>query len=119
MRKNLHRLLWLVWVGCFLVACSGEGTCLPDDASLGAGKWRLTLICSPNGLGDNGYNDKIFEGVCRFLDVYGDEVEFHLKTPLSIDAALQDYEDWLAEPEKEGKNDLLVLAGSEYRDFPP
>ena len=68
--------------------------------------------------GDNGYNDKIFEGVCRFLDVYGDEVEFHLKTPLSIDAALQDYEDWLAEPEKEGKNDLLVLAGSEYRDFP-
>ena len=118
MRKNLHRLLWLVWGGCFLVACSGDETWRPDDVSLGLEKWRLTLICSPNGLGDNGYNDKIFEGVCRFLDVYGDEVEFHLKTPLSIDAALQDYEDWLAEPEKEGKNDLLVLAGSEYRDFP-
>ena len=118
MMCGVHRLLWLVWGGCFLVACSGDETWRPDDASLGLEKWRLTLICSPNGLGDNGYNDKIFEGVCRFLDVYGDEVEFHLKTPLSIDAALQDYEDWLAEPEKEGKNDLLVLAGSEYRDFP-
>ena len=117
MMWGVHRLLWLVWGGCFLVACSGDETWRPDDASLGLEKWRLTLICSPNGLGDNGYNDKIFEGVCRFLDVYGDEVEFHLKTPLSIDAALHDY-DWLAEPEKEGKNDLLVLAGSEYRDFP-
>ena len=82
MMWGVHRLLWFVCGGCFLVACSGDETWRPDDASLGLEKWRLTLICSPNGLGDNGYNDKIFEGVCRFLDVYGDEVEFHLKTPL-------------------------------------
>lgn len=118
MRKNLHKLLWLVWGVCFLVACSGEEGYKPDDVSFGSGKWKLTLICSPNGLGDNGYNDKIFEGVCHFLDKKGDEVEFHLRTPLSIDAALQVYENWLVEPEKDGRNELLVLAGSEYRDFP-
>lgn len=108
--------LFLGLVISVISACSddtGEG-----DEEMVSSCYVLTLICSPNGLGDDGYNDKIFEGVCRFLDVYGDEVEFHLKTPLSIDAALRDYEDWLAEPEKDGKNDLLVLAGSEYRDFP-
>lgn len=107
---------FLSFVMSVMSACSDDVG--DDDRDMASVPYVLTLICSPNGLGDDGYNDKIFEGVCRFLDVYGDEVEFHLKSPRSVDAALQDYEEWLAEPEIDGKNELLVLAGSEYRDFP-
>lgn len=118
MKWKIPLLLWMALWGCVVVSCSEEDGSGTDDSLSGLKQLELTLLCSPNGLGDNGYNDKIFEGVCRFLDVYGDEVEFHLKTPLSIDVALQDYENWLEQPEEEGKEELLILAGSEFLDFP-
>ena len=114
---GMRRAFWAVMAWALMCYACSDGT--PEDGGVSAEKpYVLTLLCSPGGLGDNGYNDNIFEGVARFVDAHADEVEFHLRTPSSLDEAQEEYEAWLSLPAEEGRNSLMVLAGSDFMAFP-
>jgi basic membrane lipoprotein Med (substrate-binding protein (PBP1-ABC) superfamily) len=71
---------------------------------------RLTVIAAISGAGDNGYNDKVLDGLMKFYESH--DVAMSLIRPATIDEAKSVLHKWLSES---GDNQfLLVLAGSDY-----
>lgn len=98
-----------VWIGlAVIVACSEDGGIQdgmqPQPRS-------VTVVFSPDGLGDNGYNDLILRGVLRFAEAHAD-VATRLCMPETLDEARLIADGWCRDGE-EGRS-LLVLAASDY-----
>lgn len=74
----------------------------------------VTVVFSPDGLGDNGYNDLILRGVLRFAEAHAD-VATRLCMPETLDEARLIAVGWCRDGE-EGCS-LLVLAASDYVEF--
>lgn len=74
---------------------------------------NIYVFLSPNGPGDNGYNDQIVEAVSEFA--FSREVGVHLSKPNSM-SDVNDYLDvlWSIYGEREQGKTLVVLAASEY-----
>lgn len=97
---------------CFLVlvalsSCSG----LDDDATGPRRLATVTFLVTPNGLGDNGFNDAAAEGFFAF----GQETGTNLRLLLPADGAEAEemYSRWLAENAQKDSA-VLILGSSEY-----
>ncbi len=104
MRRNSLSGVILFIVPVLLSSCSGVGD---ND---GLRRPRLTVITSLNGAGDNGYNDKVLEGVMQFYESH--DMAMSLVRPATVDEARSVLHSWLA-AEADAPS-LLVLAGSDY-----
>ena len=71
----------------------------------------VTVIHSPNGLGDRGYNDNLYKGIRECKNEYGFRLETH--SPLSMDEAEQLMTDWMNDSVSDGKR-LLILGSSDF-----
>lgn len=98
-----------VWIGlAVIVACS------KDDGiqdGMQPQPRSVTVVFSPDGLGDNGYNDLILRGVLRFAEAHAD-VATRLCMPETLDEARLIANGW-CQNRGDGYS-LLVLAASNY-----
>lgn len=97
-----------------LSACSSDDD---DPTERDEGLARLatvTLMATPNGLGDNGYNDAAAEGVFAFANETG--TRLRLLLPKDEAEAEQMYRQWLAENAAQDSA-VLILGSSGYEDM--
>ena len=99
-------MICLVLAG-MLAACSRHDDGAEGEALLP----KVTVLTALGGVGDNGYNDDILDGVMRF-NAEG-EVALSLISPESMNEAGTVLQSWLAEDEGTGRS-LLVLASNDY-----
>lgn len=98
-----------------IISCSNTETL---EECFGKTECAITVLCSPNGLGDNGYNDNILEGILRFTEAHPKDVLLYLKSPENLDEARQLYKEWGTESNGLKQRSLLVLVGSDYQSLP-
>ena len=97
-----------------LVACGSDDD---DPTGRDEGLARLatvTLMATPNGLGDNGYNDAAAEGVFAFAGETG--TRLRLLLPKDAAEAEQMYRQWLTENAAQDSA-VLILGSSVYEDM--
>ena len=105
------KIIFLYISVCVLWACT-------DIESLPTGSPRreVLVLFSPNGLGDNGYNDQVLRGVVRYANSdKGADVEVDYYNPMSLDDGVRIIDEWRDTTFEEG-NCLLVLASAVYKD---
>lgn len=91
--------------------------CSGDESDLAASpRPQIIVIYSVGGLGDQGYNDCILEGVQRFKKTYYSLTDIYQYSPGSIDEAERLLDDWLSLPESNVPA-LCVVAASDYEDL--
>lgn len=75
----------------------------------------ISILVSPNSLGDNGYNDLIFSGLTLFY-INHPEISIHLLLPDNMAEADSLYKDWLKHlpPLKPA---ILLVASNEYQSI--
>ena len=99
-----------------LLVVMSLASCSDNDEDKTAGKVRqLTVVFSTGGLGDNGYNDKIMQGVMNFAGSHTD-VETHIIRPHTLDEAREIYRNWLSYAANSNDSSLIVFASSEYSE---
>jgi basic membrane protein A len=93
---------------CLLTACDdGDAILIPEERA----EAEVTVVCSVNGPGDNGYNDAALRGVIEFGQRTGTQLS--LIHPADTDEAVRVTEEW--KRCTAGKRPrLLILAGSDY-----
>ncbi len=74
----------------------------------------VTIVTSTGGMGDNGYNDLIFDGIMEF--VTRNDVALSIVSPKDRQEALRAVTDWCNDDTKNRKS-LLVLASNEYESL--
>jgi basic membrane protein A len=104
---NKYRSFLFGLIGCFLciTACSDD-----DDENTTAAHATLTYVTAVSGLGDNGYNDLIMQGVMTFAATHPD-VELSVRTPASTEEARHIVTNWQQSTAKDGGYDHLLLLG--------
>ena len=94
-----------------LSACgSADDTLIPEERVEAA----VTVVCSINGPGDNGYNDSALRGIVNFGQRTGTQLS--LLHPADNDEAVGMIEQWKRSSAGTQPR-LLVLAGSDYVDI--
>ncbi len=77
---------------------------------------EVLVLFSPNGLGDNGYNDQVLRGVVRYANGdKGADVEVDYYNPMSLEDGVRIIDEWHDATFDEGSG-LLVLASAVYKD---
>lgn len=75
--------------------------------------YRVEVVFSPGGVGDQGYNDLILRGFQQAAAKYGFTLAIHI--PEAKEQGIQIYKDWLDAPLDEAcERALFVFSGSEY-----
>lgn len=98
----------LILVSSFLILFSG---CEKEELDLSNA--RVEVVLSPEGVGDQGYNDKILHGLQAASDKYGFVLAVHI--PLEKEYAGEIYEEWLISTPDDGcERSLFIFSGSEY-----
>ena len=106
MKKGI--IYQLIMLSAFLVLLAG---CRKEELDLGSA--RVEVVLSPQGVGDQGYNDKILRGLQKASAQYGFTLALHI--PLEKEHGLQIYEEWLnSDPGDECERSLFLFSGSEY-----
>lgn len=100
----MNRLFCCLFVLVALSSCSGKN----DDATGEQKRATVTFMVTPNGLGDNGYNDEAAEGVFAFAFQTG--TRLHMLQPGSEEEAGQMYSRWLLENAE--KDSVVLIIGS-------
>lgn len=110
MEKRILYFLLLIAVMAFSNSCSkDEGV---QDVSLD-GKGKVSLLASVNGLGDNGYNDGIANGVMSFCNAT--KTNLSILRPEKQDEAKRMFDNWVA---TEGVQDSSILIiNNAYESF--
>lgn len=103
MRRVIYHIIGLL----ALWSCSDIANDIPKPV----GKATVTFMVSPNGLGDNGYNDAAAEGFFAFGDETG--TRLRLLLPESETDAEQMYRQWLSENEEKDST-VLILGSSAF-----
>ena len=109
--------LSLLPLGCLLCLLGGCSDSDPDTPQEGmATKASVVLFLSPNGTGDNGYNDLILKGAS--LMAFNHDINFYLVESKSVEEAAENFEALLDiySTYMETKA-LFVLASSEYKEI--
>lgn len=92
----------------FLILLAG---CRKDNHDMSNA--RVEVVFSPQGVGDQGYNDMILRGLQKASAMYGFTLAIHI--PLEKEQGLQIYEEWLnSDPDDECERSLFLFSGSEY-----
>ena len=96
---------------CALWACTDIES-LPTESP----RREVLVLFSPNGLGDNGYNDQVLRGVVRYANSDKDsDVEVDYYNPMSLDDGVRIIDEW-RDTTFDDKNSVLVLPGAVYKD---
>ena len=103
MKRYLYTLLGLL----LFVACSNDEEVERETVR----QATVTYLTSPNGLGDNGYNDEAAEGVFAFVDATG--TRMRLLLPENEAEAETMYRQWLTD-NAEKDSAVIILGNSAY-----
>jgi basic membrane protein A len=90
-----------------MAACSSDDD---EEEEPVVARPSVTYMTSVSGLGDNGYNDLIMQGVMTFAEKNPD-VEVYLRFPSSTDDARQMLEEWQTKTADEASSEQLLLLG--------
>ena len=93
-----------------MASCSGEA----DDPVIEPRPAALTLITSTGGMGDNGYNDLILDGIMGF--VTKNNVALSIVSPKDRQEAQTAVKNWHND-NTTGNKSLLILASNEYESL--
>jgi basic membrane protein A len=107
MKKPWYILSCLIGILPFIAACSSDDD---EDVEPSTTRPSLTYVTSVSGLGDNGYNDLIMQGVMTFAETHP-EVEVNLRMPSSTSEAQQMLEEWQRNTLNETTSEHLLLLG--------
>ena len=113
----MKKLWYYVVPVCCVLALSACSSDDDDPTGRDEGLARLatvTLMATPNGLGDNGYNDAAAEGVFAFAGETG--TRLRLLLPKDVTEAEQMYRYWLTENAAQDSA-VLILGSSVYEDM--
>ena len=102
--RKYYFIVLLLWI---LVSCADNNV----QQEIGCRKANVTLLVSPYGLGDNGYNDCIADAVFAFSEQHGTEV--HLLLPDNEKEAARLYAQYLADNENKDSS-IIILGASSY-----
>lgn len=106
----MNRIAWWLLLVLCLVSCSsddGMETALPQPV--------LYVVFSPDGLGDNGYNDEILWGVARLRSEQGQGLAVSLCVPDDMEDAGRQIRRIIGQMEDaDAGRSLLVLATPDY-----
>jgi basic membrane protein A len=99
-----------------LTCAAGLSSCSDDDDPTPVAVPEITVMFSPGGLGDSGYNDLIMRGVQQ---VYRnrEDVDISCYSPTSAEEAAERFVYWREHVKDDGVRELYVLAGSDYEDL--
>lgn len=91
--------------------------CTKDDAEIVMDDIMpsITVVYSISGPGDNGYNDKMVEGVVHFCD--STNVALHTIRPASIAEAKSIVDKWITDTQGRATRSMMILAGNEYSEL--
>ncbi len=74
---------------------------------------RVEVVFSPQGIGDQGYNDKILYGIQKASEKYG--FTLAIRIPKDVQKGKKIYEDWLKRGlDKDCSRTLFIFSGEEY-----
>ena len=97
-------------ISFFLILFTG---CRKEEFDLKHSNARVEVVLSPEGVGDQGYNDKILRGLQQAAAKYGFTLALHI--PEAKELGIKIYADWLDTPLNEDcERSLFVFSGSEY-----
>lgn len=97
-------------ISFFLILFTG---CRKEEFDLKHSNARVEVVLSPEGVGDQGYNDKILRGLQQAAAKYGFTLALHI--PEAKEQGIQIYADWLDTPlDDDCERSLFVFSGSEY-----
>ncbi len=97
-------------ISFFLILFTG---CRKEEFDLKHSNARVEVVLSPEGVGDQGYNDKILRGLQQAAGKYGFTLALHI--PEAKEQGIQIYADWLDTPlDDDCERSLFVFSGSEY-----
>ncbi len=94
-----------------VAACSGDDDVLE---TITANNATVTLLCTPNGLGDNGYNDNAVAGLFAFAKESGTTLRLLLPDDLTEGQTM--YRQWLA-ANTETDSAVLIVGSSIYEQM--
>ena len=103
----MQRFLFPLFGLLLLASCSSDDDVLEPALRLAT----VTLLTTPNGLGDNGYNDEAAEGVFTFAFQTG--ARLRMLQPDDVQEAGQMYRQWLEE-NAEKDSAVLIIGSSVY-----
>ena len=106
MKRYLYTLLGLL----LFTACSNDEELELDSTGLAT----VTYLTTPNGLGDNSYNDEAAEGIFAFAFETG--TRLRLLQPNNDTEAEQMYSQWLAE-NADADSAVLIIGSSVYEQM--
>lgn len=113
MKMNIKTLaMALLTAGLGLTACSSDDEEPSADALHPTAE--VTLLVTPNGIGDNGYNDCIVDGLFHFYEHSG--VPVNLLQPNDSAEAVSMYSNWLSNHTM-ADSAVLVLGSSSYEQM--
>lgn len=109
MKKLITLLLTATLI---MTACSSDG----DEPAAAASRTKasVSLIVTPNGVGDNGYNDCMVKGLFRFFEKTG--VPVSLLQPDDSTEAVALYRNWLSE-HATADSAVLVVGSSSFEQM--
>jgi len=88
-------------------ACSDE-----EEVKPAVEQWEVTAVLTPTGLGDLGYNDQMYLGLCYIREQLGcDVIE---RRPSSLAEGRQMAMEWMQETPQKSKHRLLILCDEGY-----
>lgn len=112
----LHCTYFIAFI-LFVAACQDDAND-PDDMQSEQNRYKtdISILFSPQGLGDHAYNDLILKGALEAQQETGTEVTIYSPSTLEEGEGLIEY--WLYYIIADStKNNALVIAGNEYEPF--
>jgi basic membrane protein A len=97
------KTILICMLSLLLQNCSEDTFCISLESVLQA---NITLLVTPNGLGDNGYDDDAAKGVFAFMEESG--VPVHLMMPEDVVEGEEMYLQWLSENATRDSSVLIV-----------
>ena len=104
----MKRIIKTITVLLLLTACSKDHTDILEGVTRQA---SVTYLVTPNGLGDNGYNDASAQGIFSFIiETF---TPIHMLQPKDTTQAEQMYRQWLTD-NADNDSAVLILGSSVY-----